>query len=307
VAGEWRTRRIIVWRRWRWRRPTRVPRQQSRDKTNRAAAWREHRGLWWLMVAAAGVVVVAAAARTLSCVPGCRRTPEERRHSRTRAPTTRSRAAQHARSTHGTTGCLLPPGTHTEALVVQGSERERGGNRGGRREGARGPGAIRGQNLSSVLMQIWCEAGWLAGWLAGCCRQAAAADLGQGPPPPARPPAAGPAAARTPAPRLSCLPVHHGATHSVVTPQPAARGGDDRIDRHNNWLRFPCDSTFVRSHDLHPHPYPRLRRGGCPQQRCRRSAMHAFTESTGGGGGGGGACQLSSSPWRRLVTASRER
>jgi hypothetical protein len=32
-------------------------------------------------------------------------------------------------------------------------------------------------------------------------------------------------------------------------------GGDIGIDHRNNWLRFPYDSTFLRSHYLHPHPY----------------------------------------------------
>jgi hypothetical protein len=32
-------------------------------------------------------------------------------------------------------------------------------------------------------------------------------------------------------------------------------GGDNGIDHHENWLRFPYDSTVLRSHDLHPHPY----------------------------------------------------
>jgi hypothetical protein len=32
-------------------------------------------------------------------------------------------------------------------------------------------------------------------------------------------------------------------------------GGDHGIDHHKNWLRFPYDSTFLRSHYLHPHPY----------------------------------------------------
>jgi hypothetical protein len=32
-------------------------------------------------------------------------------------------------------------------------------------------------------------------------------------------------------------------------------GEDNEIDHDKNWLRFPYDSTFVRSHYLHPHPY----------------------------------------------------
>jgi hypothetical protein len=38
-------------------------------------------------------------------------------------------------------------------------------------------------------------------------------------------------------------------------PQHAGAGGDHRMDRHKNWLRFAYDSAFLRSHDLHPHPY----------------------------------------------------
>ena len=30
--------------------------------------------------------------------------------------------------------------------------------------------------------------------------------------------------------------------------------GDNWIDHQKNWLRFPYDSTFLRSHYLHPHP-----------------------------------------------------
>jgi hypothetical protein len=32
-------------------------------------------------------------------------------------------------------------------------------------------------------------------------------------------------------------------------------GDDHGIDHHKNWLRFPYDSTFLRSRYLHPHPY----------------------------------------------------
>ena len=32
-------------------------------------------------------------------------------------------------------------------------------------------------------------------------------------------------------------------------------GEDNGIDHDKNWLRFPYDSTFLRSHYLHPHPY----------------------------------------------------
>jgi hypothetical protein len=31
-------------------------------------------------------------------------------------------------------------------------------------------------------------------------------------------------------------------------------GEDNGIDHNKNWLRFPYDSTFLRSHYLHPHP-----------------------------------------------------
>jgi hypothetical protein len=47
-------------------------------------------------------------------------------------------------------------------------------------------------------------------------------------------------------------------------------GEDNGIDHHQNWLRFPYDSTFLRSHYLHPHPYPSCRqpdsvfRASCP-------------------------------------------
>jgi hypothetical protein len=49
-----------------------------------------------------------------------------------------------------------------------------------------------------------------------------------------------------------------------------AAGGDHGMDHHQNWLRFPYDSTFLRSHYLHPHPYPSCRqpdsvfRASCP-------------------------------------------
>ena len=32
-------------------------------------------------------------------------------------------------------------------------------------------------------------------------------------------------------------------------------GGDNGIDRDKNRLRFPYDSTFLRSHYLHSHPH----------------------------------------------------
>jgi hypothetical protein len=35
-------------------------------------------------------------------------------------------------------------------------------------------------------------------------------------------------------------------------------GEDNGIDHKKNWLRFPYDSTVLRSHDLHPHPYSYL-------------------------------------------------
>eukprot|EP01047_Picozoa_sp_COSAG01_P016156 COSAG01_NODE_821_length_13328_cov_2.385441_6_plen_290_part_00 len=38
-------------------------------------------------------------------------------------------------------------------------------------------------------------------------------------------------------------------------PRDIGRAGEDSgIDHHTNWLRFPYDSTFLRSHYLHPHP-----------------------------------------------------
>jgi hypothetical protein len=56
---------------------------------------------------------------------------------------------------------------------------------------------------------------------------------------------------------------------------PTGAGEDNGIAQNQNWLRFPYDSTFFRSHYLHPHPYagacsghahpdgPRLRTSAC--------------------------------------------
>jgi hypothetical protein len=56
---------------------------------------------------------------------------------------------------------------------------------------------------------------------------------------------------------------------------PTGAGEDNGIAQNQNWLRFPYDSTFLRSHYLHPHPYavacsghahpdgPRLRTSAC--------------------------------------------
>eukprot|EP01047_Picozoa_sp_COSAG01_P000526 COSAG01_NODE_10_length_42970_cov_93.010007_22_plen_178_part_00 len=41
-----------------------------------------------------------------------------------------------------------------------------------------------------------------------------------------------------------------------LRPSSTGAGDDNGIDHnHKNWLRFPYDSTFWRSHYLHPHPY----------------------------------------------------
>ena len=51
-----------------------------------------------------------------------------------------------------------------------------------------------------------------------------------------------------------------GGAPGAVSSQPAhiahdtGAGEDHGIDSHQNWLIFPYDSTFLRSHDLHPHP-----------------------------------------------------
>jgi hypothetical protein len=52
--------------------------------------------------------------------------------------------------------------------------------------------------------------------------------------------------------------------------------GDNGIDHNMNWLRFPYDSTFWRSHHLPPHPYhgnisrAALRQAWCPSNSRRR-------------------------------------
>jgi hypothetical protein len=40
-------------------------------------------------------------------------------------------------------------------------------------------------------------------------------------------------------------------------------GEDNGIDHNKHWLRFPYDSTFLRSHYLHPNPYHVSRPAGC--------------------------------------------
>jgi hypothetical protein len=52
--------------------------------------------------------------------------------------------------------------------------------------------------------------------------------------------------------RLQTLP--GGAEHAPPVVSTGA-GGDHGIDDDQNWLRFSYDSTFGRSHYLHPHPY----------------------------------------------------
>eukprot|EP01047_Picozoa_sp_COSAG01_P026422 COSAG01_NODE_1701_length_9447_cov_3.223363_16_plen_58_part_00 len=42
--------------------------------------------------------------------------------------------------------------------------------------------------------------------------------------------------------------------HAQVRERTGA-GGDSGTDHNQNWLRFPYDSTFLRSPYLHPHPY----------------------------------------------------
>jgi hypothetical protein len=61
--------------------------------------------------------------------------------------------------------------------------------------------------------------------------------------------------------RARATPARH---HSPYT----GAGEDHGIGHDQNWLRFPYDSTFLRSHYLHPHPY---RPAPAPAHR-RRSA-----------------------------------
>jgi hypothetical protein len=42
-------------------------------------------------------------------------------------------------------------------------------------------------------------------------------------------------------------------------------GEDSGIDHNQSWLRFPYDSTFLRSHYLHPHPYAQVCGGRAAQ------------------------------------------
>jgi hypothetical protein len=62
---------------------------------------------------------------------------------------------------------------------------------------------------------------------------------------------------------------------------PAGAGEDHGIDHDKNWLRFPYDSTVVRSHYLHPHPHvisARVTHGrpaGCGVGRAEFAALDA--------------------------------
>jgi hypothetical protein len=49
-------------------------------------------------------------------------------------------------------------------------------------------------------------------------------------------------------------------------------GEENAIDHNTNCLRFPYDSTFLRSHSPHSHPYPLRTAGGPSRRRRRRSA-----------------------------------
>ena len=42
-------------------------------------------------------------------------------------------------------------------------------------------------------------------------------------------------------------------------------------DQHKHWLRFPYESTFLRSHDLHPHLYHSWFALLCHAPPCARS------------------------------------
>jgi hypothetical protein len=70
-------------------------------------------------------------------------------------------------------------------------------------------------------------------------------------------------------------------------------GEDNGIDHNQNWLRFPYDSTFLRSHYLHPHPYAlggQRRQGGG-----RQVATHAYSRCHSG------------TPYRRGAVGSSSR
>jgi hypothetical protein len=58
---------------------------------------------------------------------------------------------------------------------------------------------------------------------------------------------------------------------------PTGAGDDHGIDHNKNWLRFPDDSTFLRSHYLHSHPY------ATPSLECE--------ECGGDGAGGADRCE----------------
>jgi hypothetical protein len=46
-----------------------------------------------------------------------------------------------------------------------------------------------------------------------------------------------------------------GALEVILLVHLRGRGRDDGMDHHTHWLRFPYDSTCVRSRYLPPHPY----------------------------------------------------
>jgi hypothetical protein len=48
----------------------------------------------------------------------------------------------------------------------------------------------------------------------------------------------------------------HRACPTTTPALPSTGAGEDHgIDPNQSRLKFPYDSTFVRFHDLHPHPY----------------------------------------------------
>eukprot|EP01047_Picozoa_sp_COSAG01_P045634 COSAG01_NODE_4221_length_5227_cov_3.990445_2_plen_151_part_00 len=65
----------------------------------------------------------------------------------------------------------------------------------------------------------------------------------------------------------------HRHSRCFHRPTHTGAGEDHGIDHNKNWLIFPNDSTFLRSHYLHPHPYtsaPTKRWGGCLQLNVER-------------------------------------
>eukprot|EP01047_Picozoa_sp_COSAG01_P035399 COSAG01_NODE_2713_length_7209_cov_5.300844_1_plen_399_part_00 len=54
---------------------------------------------------------------------------------------------------------------------------------------------------------------------------------------------------------LRILLVHDVGIHALHAFESTGAGEDSGIDHNKNLLRFPYDSTFLRSHYLHPHPY----------------------------------------------------